>query len=63
MRLLAAAAAVLSLSVLALAGDAKTKHPHFDDKGTLHWFTKVADAQAAAKKQDRLVFIEYGREA
>ena len=62
-----AAAAFASLAVLAslvVAGDAKvTRHPHFDDKGALSWSTKLADAQAAAKSQDRLIFVEYGREA
>ena len=46
------------------AGDAKKgAHPHFNDGGTMQWFTKLADAQAAAKKEGKLVFIEYGREA
>jgi hypothetical protein len=39
------------------------KHPHFDDGGTLAWSTKLADAKAAAAKADKLIFIEYGREA
>jgi len=48
----------------ALAGEArKGAHPHFNDQGTIRWFTKLADAQAAAKKEGKLVFIEYGREA
>lgn len=38
-------------------------HPHFDDGGTLAWSTKFAEAKAAAKKQDKLVFVEYGRKA
>jgi len=37
-------------------------HPHFDDGGTLSWYTKLAEAQTAARKQGKLVFIEYGRE-
>ena len=45
-----------------LAGDSNQKgHPHFDDHGTMRWFTKLADAQAVAKKEGKLVFIEYGR--
>ncbi|MHC4941079.1 MAG: hypothetical protein ACYTHK_19250 [Planctomycetota bacterium] len=39
----------------------KGSHPHFDDQGTLTWYTKLADAQAAAKKEGKLIFIEYGR--
>ena len=49
-------------AVLAAAAPAQ-KHPHFDDKGTLAWHTKLADAKAAAAKADKLIFIEYGREA
>ena len=37
-------------------------HPHFNDGGVIPWYTKLAEAQAAAKKQGKLVFIEYGRE-
>jgi len=36
-------------------------HPHFDDKGTLDWQTRYAEALAAAKVQGKLVFIELGR--
>ncbi len=46
----------------AIAGDKATGHPHFNDRGTLRWYTKLADAQAVAKKEGKLVFIEYGRE-
>lgn len=38
-------------------------HPHFDDGGTLPWYKTLAEAQAAAKKADKLIFIEFGREA
>lgn len=38
-------------------------HPHFNDGGTLRWHTDFASAAAAAKKEGKLVFIEYGREA
>jgi hypothetical protein len=41
----------------------KSSHPHFDDKGTLAWTSKLADAQAAAKASGKLIFIEYGRES
>ena len=55
--------ASLFLAGAAVAGD-KTEskgHPHFDDGGALRWYTKLADAQAVAKKEGKLVFIEYGR--
>ena len=39
------------------------KHPHFDDKGTLAWHTRYADALAQAKREKKHVFIEMGREA
>jgi hypothetical protein len=64
MRHAAAAFAVAVLAAVGVAADApKAKHPHFDDGGTLSWSTKLADAQAAAKASDKLIFIEYGREA
>jgi hypothetical protein len=65
MKTLALAALVLPLVAAAAAfcGDPKKEgHPHFDDGGALRWFTKLADAEAAAKKEGKLVFIEYGRE-
>ena len=42
--------------------ETKRAHPHFDDRGTLTWFTKWKDAQAAAKKEGKKIFIEMGRE-
>ena len=46
----------------ALAGEATGhKHPHFDDGGAIRWYTKLADAQAVAKKEDKIILIEYGR--
>jgi len=39
------------------------RHPHFDDGGTLSWHTTLAAAKEAAKKADKLVFVEYGRAA
>ena len=66
---LAASLVLLAPAALALAGDSKpapaanlAPHPHFNDGGTLPWSTKLADAQAAAKKSGKLIFIEYGRE-
>jgi thioredoxin-related protein len=37
-------------------------HPHFDDRGTLSWHTRWADALAEAKSTRKLVFIDMGRE-
>jgi hypothetical protein len=56
-------AALLVLAGAAAPGGNPQGHPHFNDGGTLRWFTKLADAQAAAKKEGKFVFIEYGREA
>ena len=39
-----------------------TRHPHFDDRGTLDWHTRMADARKAAEREEKLVFIEMGRE-
>jgi hypothetical protein len=38
-------------------------HPHFNDGSTLSWYSTLAEAQAAAKKADKLIFVEYGRAA
>jgi hypothetical protein len=40
----------------------RTKHPHFDDRGTLSWHTRWSAAQAQALAEDKLLFIEFGRE-
>lgn len=40
----------------------KKKHPHFDDRGTLDWNSSFAEAQAAAQKESKRLFIELGRE-
>ena len=57
--------ALVALASLVLAGDPPkaTPHPRFDDKGTLSWSTKLADAKAAAQAAGKLIFIEYGRES
>ena len=41
----------------------RRKHPHFDDKGTLDWHTRYAEALSNAKAEKKTVFIEMGREA
>ncbi|MEO6594263.1 MAG: hypothetical protein ABIP94_05880 [Planctomycetota bacterium] len=62
MRILASALIPL-LAGAALAGATPQGHPHFDDGGALSWHKTLADAKAAAKKADKLIFIEYGRAA
>ena len=42
--------------------EATTPHPHFDDRGTLHWHTRWSDALAQAKRERKRVFIEFGRQ-
>jgi hypothetical protein len=45
----------------ALAGTAfAQKHPLYDDKGTLPWHTTFAAAKEAARKADKLIFVEVG---
>lgn len=39
-----------------------TPHPHFDDRGTLSWHTRYADALTQAKAESRMLFVEMGRE-
>ncbi|MEM1451014.1 MAG: hypothetical protein AAF957_05275 [Planctomycetota bacterium] len=39
-----------------------SSHPHFDDRGTLTWYTSMADAKAAAASEGKKIFIEFGRE-
>ena len=45
------------------AGEKAGAHAHFNGQGVLSWKTTLADALKAAKKQNKLVLIEYGREA
>lgn len=40
----------------------KRRHPHFDDRGTLDWHTSWKEAAARARAEQKLVFIELGRE-
>jgi len=40
----------------------KRRHPHFDDQGTLDWHTTLAEAQATARAEKKLIFVEMGRE-
>ncbi|MGB0331401.1 MAG: hypothetical protein ACPGPE_06240 [Planctomycetota bacterium] len=39
-----------------------SSHPHFDDRGTLNWYTSMAEAKAAAAAESKKIFIEFGRE-
>ena len=55
---------VIAAFLMAGVASAKEKahpHPHFNDGGTIRWFTNLAEAQKVAKKEGKLVFIEYGR--
>jgi len=40
----------------------KTPHPHFNDRGTLHWNTSLVEARKQAAATGKLIFIEFGRE-
>jgi hypothetical protein len=40
----------------------RSPHPHFDDHGTLSWHVRYADALAQAKRENKILFIEMGRE-
>jgi len=39
-----------------------SSHPHFDDRGTLTWYTSMAEAKAIAAAEGKKIFIEFGRE-
>lgn len=39
----------------------KTPHPHFDDRGTMHWHVRFEDAKAQARAEGKNIFIEFGR--
>jgi thioredoxin-related protein len=41
---------------------ARRPHPHFDDRGTLQWHSRWADAAAEARRDGKLVFVDMGRE-
>lgn len=51
-------------TVLVVAGSASSanaqRHPHFDDGGTLVWQTTLAAGQEAARKADKIIFVEVG---
>ena len=60
--LLSLASVALFLCASAGTADAGgSKHPHFDDRGTLPWHGSLAAARAAARHEGKLVFIEFGR--
>lgn len=37
------------------------RHPLFDDRGTLTWYTSLDEAQAVARATGKMIFIEQGR--
>ncbi len=38
-----------------------SRHPYFNDRGTLSWHHSLTSAQNAARRTNKVVFIEYGR--
>jgi len=36
-------------------------HPHFNDQGTLVWYTNLGEAQAVARSTGKLIFVDSGR--
>ena len=42
---------------------ARRPHPHFDDRGTLDWRTRWDEALADARREGKLLFVEFGRAA
>lgn len=38
-----------------------SRHPYFNDRGTLSWHHSLTSAQNAARRSNKVVFIEYGR--
>jgi len=72
MRRIAFLAAVLSAAIplttapraaTAAPRAGSTSHPYFDDQGTLAWYCELGAAREAARTENKLVFIEYGRRA
>ncbi len=57
--------AALALLLVAWSSDTAfadgSRHPDFDDRGTLPWHRSSASARRAARRQGKLVFIEFGR--
>ena len=63
MRSVSSVLPVVLAAAFAVTAGAAQRHPDFDDGGTLSWHTTLAAAKEAAKKADKLVFVEYGRAA
>lgn len=57
------ALALLSLFVLpaSTAEAGRSTHPYFNDRGTLDWHVRYADAQREARRTGKLIFVEAGR--
>jgi len=62
MRAFTVPAAMVLLAAGLPAGEKPQGHPHFNDGGAIPWYTSLDAASAHAKKETKLVFIEYGRE-
>ena len=54
------AALVAALAIGSSATARAQRHPHYDDRDTLAWFTTFAAAKEAARKADKLIFVEVG---
>ena len=54
---------MLALSTLQSAEAGGSRHPYFNDRGTLQWYHSFADVKRAAQAEQKLIFIEYGRRA
>jgi len=58
------AAATFALVVVGLCVPPRATaapHPYFDDRGTLEWYRSLDEAQAAARRTGKLIFIDSGR--
>ncbi len=58
------AAATFALAVVGLcvpSSAAAAAHPYFDDRGTLEWYRSLDEAQTAARRTGKLIFIDSGR--
>jgi len=40
-----------------------SRHPYFNDRGTLRWYHSFAEAKRVAQREQKLIFVEYGRQA
>lgn len=60
-RVVPVAFALLAIALSAQKLATAAPHPHFNDRGTLSWYTSLAEAQSVARETGRLIFIDSGR--